>query len=290
MILPAAEINKKYIDSMLNAPLSDKALSRIRELWWESFTSFFDDDPEHIIDNLDICMSFGRESLTKKAKEHAFSKGFDENSPEFIQRITQFMKSNTGKMFERFIGLAIAHYLYKMNSQYAIWPFRDDLVYLCDFIDKNNFKVHASLLNLNYTIPVDCDLICFNPRFNDADIYMISVKSTLKDRFHNVPFWNLLRLAALKNTPQNLRYDEESKDLLTKAKYIAVCSDLAKEQPDFSKASGPRNLLCLDAALLDGAYVTASSANGLGKGNNHLGPTRSAPFFPLSSFVTHLCD
>jgi hypothetical protein len=290
MTYSASDINKKYLESMLKAPMSEKSLFRIRELWWESFTSFFDDDPDHIIDNLDICMSFGREALVKKAREHASSKGFDESSAEFIQRITQFMKSNTGKMFERFIGLAIAYYLFKKGSKYAIWPFRDDITNVCSFLNKNNFKVHASLFNLNYTIPVDCDLICFNPRSKDADIYMISVKSTLKDRFHNVPFWNLLRLAALKNTPQNLIYDEESKDLLTRAKYVAVCSDLAKEQPDFSKDGGPRNLLCLDAALLDGAYVTASTAKGLGVDNNHLGPTRSAPFFPLSSFVQYLSN
>jgi hypothetical protein len=133
---------------------------------------------------------------------------------------------------------------------------------------------------------IDADLFAFNPENPDLDVYLISIKSTLKDRFHNVPFWNLLRYAALNNVPTNVKAHNEAR--LRSLKYIAVCSDLAKEQPDFAMEAGPRNLIAIDAALLDGAYVTASKAKGLGQDTLHLGTARKAPFYPLSKFLSHL--
>ena len=73
--------------------------------------------------------------------------------------------------------------------------------------------------------------------------------------------------------------------MLKKISYIVICTDLAKEQPDFNNPKGPRELLCIDAALLDGAFVTSKKAKGLGSNENCLGVNRDFPFYKLSSFL-----
>lgn len=284
------DINSKYLQLMYDAKdvIGKKALMRIRVLWWDAFIDAFSKDPDHAIDNLDLFMDSGQKKLRIMASEYSQTVGAEAGSPQSIQRINQFLKSNTGKMFERFIGLAIAYYLKSKDSDYCVWAFRKDLKDVCKYLEIDNFKVQVDLGKNTYETPIDSDLIIFKPEDNNSNIYLISVKSTLKDRFHNVPFWNLLRLASLAKTPPNL-YTKNDK-LLKSVKYIAACSDLAEEQPDFRSESGPRNLLCLDAALLDGAYVTASKARGLGNSGVHLGANRGAPFYPLSKFVQYLCN
>jgi hypothetical protein len=173
------------------------------------------------------------------------------------------------------------------KAKYAIWPFRADVVKVCSYLKREQFSVGCKLGDQEYSTPVDCDLIIFNPADECSNFYMLSIKSTLKDRFHNVPFWNLLRVCALNNM-HSIYSDSDTKRLLNRARYVAACTDLAEEQPDFSNREGPRNLLCLDAALLDGAYVTSSKAVGLGSDDNHFGSNRSAPFYKLTKFITML--
>jgi hypothetical protein len=69
------------------------------------------------------------------------------------------------------------------------------------------------------------------------------------------------------------------RDTLARLKYVAICSDFALEQPDFGTDAGARNLLQIDASLLDGAYVTSSRARGLPTDcTNHLGEVRQHAF------------
>ena len=289
MVTPARTVNDAYIRLMGNAKESrdgQKGLARIRDLWWPHFLQAFGQGPLRAIDNLDLCMEASRQRFERMAGEYAKSNESSEGSSSSTQRSMQFMKSNTGKMFERFIGLAIAHYLKEVNSRYAVWAFRNDITQFSPKLHPANYSITVMLGNVSYETPMDSDLAIFNPTDLGETTYLASVKSTLKDRFHNVPFWQLLRRAALSHDFLNIQ--AKVPGLLEEFKYVGFCTDLAEEQPDFSNVSGPRNLLCLDAALLDGAYVTASKAKGLGQGDNHFGPQRDAPFYPLSKFVEML--
>ena len=129
------------------------------------------------------------------------------------------------------------------------------------------------------------DLIAFDPSGERDELFMISVKSTLKDRFHNVPFWNLLRRAAIGSEIQTVVARNSA--VLERVSYIAACTDLALEQPDFADDAGPRNLLQIDAALLDGAFVTGSTTRGVLGAATHgaVGPDRDAPFMMLSTLL-----
>lgn len=284
--LSAQQINAQYLDMMYNASgKNNKTLQRIRSLWWPSFISDYENRGDECLDSLDSYMEESRSALQLLAHSYA-NENADSSDPDRRRLLaSQFLKSNTGKMFERFIGLCISHSLLMNQSQYSIWPFRADISKVCSYLRTNHFHVGCKLGSREFTTPIDCDLIVFNPLDNSADFYMLSIKSTLKDRFHNVPFWNLMRVCAL-NDLHSIYADTEIKKLLSRAKYVAACTDLAEEQPDFSNATGPRNLLCLDAALLDGAYVTSSKAVGLGEDDNHFGAHRTAPFYPLTKFTS----
>lgn len=270
---------------LFSDPVKSKVLNRVKELWWPHFLDLFAQNQIIAVNELDSAMRISRNELQQLAKEYAFEEIGNRDSNSYRQRISQFLKSNTGKMFERFIGLAIAHYLKENNSEYAIWPFRKDLSEVCNHLSKDKFDIECQLGQTTYNTTIDSDLIVFAPGNPDLDFYMLSIKSTLKDRFHNVPFWNLLRVCATNNI-HNL--NAVNHDILSRAKYVAACTDLAEEQPDFASHEGPRNLLCVDAAILDGAYVTSSVAKGLGADNNHFGRSRNEAFYPLSKFVEML--
>lgn len=288
MSFSAKQINEKYLDKMLSASEKTKVLYRIKEFWWLHFVQSFEADPEKTLNSLDLCMNEGQEHLRRVAQEHAVQMGFQPGSSEYIQRISQVLKSSTGKMFERFIALSIAYALKQYQSDYCVWSFTKDLEKITSVFHKDDLLVTATLGDVAYQTPIDADFVIINPADKSADYFLVSIKSTLKDRFHNVPFWNLLRHAAISSSMKNLT--PANPEGAARPKYIAVCSDLAQEQPDFSADCGPRNMLCLDAALLDGAYVTASRARGLGGVNEvHLGSARGAPFYPLSAFVKYLC-
>jgi len=201
--------------------------------------------------------------------------------------INQFMKSNTGKMFERFVGLALAYCLDLADAPYAVMAFKNENFGFCHGLTRADFTVNFKFGDGTLKTEIDADVFAFNPTHVGADVYMISVKSTLKDRFHNVPFWNLLRRAAV--SPDFPEIYATNNATLARMKYIAICSDLANEQPDFGTENGARNLLQIDASMLDGAYVTASRAKGLPTDcTNHLGAIRKHAFYRYSCFYEYL--
>jgi hypothetical protein len=282
----SSRLNSLYLTELQDAG-PDTTLGRIRSLWWPVFLERFSLEGAAVtINSLDSCMDACRDELQQIAIQYARQKGHREGSAKFTQLVSQFLKSNTGKMFERFVGLTLAHCLNSSGSDYCIQPFRSDTLNRCSGFSSDTFEITVRLGETAYTTKIDSDLIAFNPTDNEKPIYMISIKSTLKDRFHNVPFWNILRVISVAGVRDGIR--ARHPEILSKMQYIAICTDLAAEQPDFSNAEGPRNLLCLDAALLDGAYVTASTAQGLGTCTNHIGPLRGSPFYPLSAFLSHI--
>lgn len=283
----AADLNKKYIETM-DAALEDSVLGRLRDLWWKHYLqSIKEEGIDKALDALDKFMRIGNEEFRIRADKYAVSKGHELNTARYIQSVNQFLKSNTGKMFERFVGISLAQALFVSESKYCVVPFNDTFLKYCRGLSVKDFQVKVLLGGKWLITHIDTDLVAFNPSDESSEIYMISVKSTLKDRFHNVPFWNLLRQSSISSDFKHIKAD--NKALLSKVRYIAICSDLAEQQPDFGAEAGPRNLLCIDAALLDGAYVSASKARGLGNDSGEtIGHERRAAFYPLSRFFSLL--
>lgn len=285
MSAEARELNARYLNEMYSAA-ADSTLARIRDLWWKPFQGRLKRvGAKSTMDALDKCMALSRRGLRTLAVKYAEKKGAHSGTEKHTQLVNHFLKSNTGKMFERFVGLTLAEVLSSADSDYCILPFRADTIQKCHNISREDFRITLPLGDEILATHIDADLIAFNPTLTSANIYLISVKSTLRDRFHNVPFWNLLRKVAVGGDEPTIKAD--NRNLLRKVKYIAICSDLAEEQPDFGSDTGPRELLKIDAALLDGAYVTASRARGLGD-RVCMGPKRTAAFCKLSSFLSVL--
>jgi hypothetical protein len=283
----ARAITERYLAPVRGGP-ANEVESRVRDLWWPELIGRFDAGPHAIsatLDELDVCMDVTRTRLAELASDYAISKGFSPGSAGHVQRVSQFLKSNTGKMFERFIGYSIAEALERNGSRFAIYGFNATGKALIPGYASADFDVQVVQGARSFPTPIDSDLIAFDPTGEDERLFMISVKSTLKDRFHNVPFWNLLRRAALDEGFPTITASNPS--VLNRVVYVAACTDLATEQPDFSSDLGPRNLLQIDAALLDGAFVTGSRTRGLvqASGAVAIGPNRAAPFMMLSSLM-----
>ena len=283
----ARRFNTQYLESLRHAP-ANSALGRLRVLWWPSFLHACEAGPlGEVLDGLDLFMNVGRAELHRLAEDYAEQQAPEGQISKKVQLRNQFLKSNTGKMFERFVGLALAQSLLTSDSRFCVLPFNDRSIRCCRGLTRESFRVAIQMGATTLRTIIDSDLFIFDPDSETSDFFLVSIKSTLKDRFHNVPFWNLLRRAAVseESFPE---ITVESPGILSRAKYIAICSDLAQEQPDFGTSGGARMLLQVDAALLDGAYVTASRAQGVAHTGRHLGHDRDAAFFRLSNFFDYL--
>ena len=281
----ARKLNETHLSQLESGKA--KGFARIRTLWWESFLQGIEKlGPMAAIDHLDAFMDSGRSGLLEMAAQYASSKHGNADAAKLAQLQTQVLKSNTGKMFERFVGLAVSYVLHQLDAPVCVLPFVTPLLKHCTGLTRDHFNVQVRLGANTLGTHIDADLFAFNPDEPDREISLISVKSTLKDRFHNVPFWNLIRRAALcrRELPEIRATDPGA---LQRCRYVAICSDLAKEQPDFGTEAGARNLLQVDAALLDGAYVTALRAKGVAAKGKHLGHDRDAAFFRLSCLVEY---
>lgn len=282
----ARVINELYIGEMMAAGPAT-VLGRVRDLWWQPYLELTHKiGVLKTLDRLDACMDIARDRLLDMAAAYAARAGAEPGSDTARQLASQFLKSNTGKMFERFVGLALAQALASADAPYAVQPFRADCLKLAA-LTRDDFVVEVVLGDGVLLTPIDADLFAFNPTRADDEFFMISVKSTLKDRFHNVPFWNLLRRCAISADFPDFK--SRNPKVLGLARYVAVCSDLAREQPDFSTDAGARNLLQIDAALLDSAYVTASRAKGLPVDcGDQLDEVRQHAFYRYSCFFEYL--
>jgi hypothetical protein len=287
----ASDLNRAYIAAMEKADdrvSGQLGLARIRRTWWPAFLEAVEENgADASLDALDRCMDKGRKAMYEMAEEYATAKGHEAGSEKYRQIVGQFLKSNTGKMFERFSGLALAYVLLKNDAPYGVIPFSDKWLARSDLdLKRIDFDVTVRLGGEYLKTAIDADLLVLAPGEKDAPIYQLSMKSTLKDRFHNVPFWNLLRLCALSEDHSHIV--AANREVLERARYVAICSDLAAEQPDFQGEKGPRNLLRLDAALLDGAFVTASKAKGVSRETPSLGGDRPSAFNYLSQLANDL--
>src|SRR5690606_34825314 len=130
-----------------------------------------------VLDKLDVFMDSGRVDFLALATAHADTKA-EAGSDQHRQSSSQFLKSNTGKMFERFVGLAMAHCLVLADADYCITSFIDQSLRLCHDLTPNDFAVDFKFGDGTLNTKIDADLLAFNPTAPHADIFMISVKST----------------------------------------------------------------------------------------------------------------
>lgn len=282
----ARAMNRRYLDEMANADAAS-ALGRVRDLWWQPFLAACSDSGiPSALDQADVYMLGQKPQFLAVASDYATEKA-EAGSPQHALLVNQFVKSNIGKMFEKFAGVALAYALHEVDADYAVLPFRAGNVSLIKGKTRSSFRVGFQFGDGSLFTHIDADAFAFCPTDTDAPIYFLSMKSTLKDRFHNVPFWNLLRRAAVSpDFPEIIPADA---DALARLRYVAICSDFAEEQPDFGTEAGARNLLKVDASLLDGAYVSSSRAGGLPDDcANHLGDVRPHAFYRYSCFFDHL--
>jgi hypothetical protein len=279
----ANAINERYLEEM-NQAAAASTLGRVRDIWWSAFvTRHAGDGAATTLDQLDeiVVDPNHRAQLMKQFDAHAESRSLESETDAFRVSQNQFIKANLGKMFERFVSLALAYSLLKADAPYCVLQFRADNIRLMHSRTREDFRVNFTFGDGTLMTYIDADAFAFCPDDIDADVFMISVKSTLKDRFHNVAFWNLLRRVAVSDDfPEVSAADA---DTLRKLKYVAICSDFAEQQPDFGTDAGARNLLQIDASLLDGAYVASSRALGLPDDCiNHLGDIRQHAFYKCS--------
>lgn len=166
----------------------DTALGRVRNIWWDTFKARCrSHGTRTAIDTLDLAMYDSRPEMARRAGSYATASGASQDSERWRLLASQFMKSNTGKMFERLVGLALAYALNELDAPYCVLPCRTDTLHYCHGMTRSDLAVRFVFGDGTLYTHIDADLMAFNPSARRADIYLISVKSTLKDRFHNVP-------------------------------------------------------------------------------------------------------
>jgi hypothetical protein len=120
------EITDRYLAAVRGRGSAGPVEERVRDLWWPHFIDRLDVEKvplAQVLDELDVCMDKSRGTFLKMAGTYAEEQGFAEGSRDHIQRSSQFLKSNTGKMFERFIGYALAESLERIGSPFAAYGF-----------------------------------------------------------------------------------------------------------------------------------------------------------------------
>ena len=133
-------LNNQYLGSM---PARESVtLGRVWDLWWPAFIEYVNKyGPSSTLDQLDIFMAASRDRLIKIASEHA-AKSAEPGTDRYRQLASQVIKSNTGKMFERFVGLALAYCLKEDDAAYCIQPFTDAALRNCHGLERSRFVVN----------------------------------------------------------------------------------------------------------------------------------------------------
>ena len=260
-------------------------VERINRLWWPNYLTMASKNRKDAINKLDLAMG-GPGPLRNEARSFCLESGEIEGTPRFIQRFNQFLKSNTGKMFERLIIFSISENLLHHDSDFVCLPYVKSVKELMSE-DPNIFNINVTLGEKNFFSDLDADAVVFNPENPlDNEIYFLTMKSTLKDRLHSAIFLNLLRYVALGDSQE--RVTSNSPEILHRLNYVLVCTVLAEEQPDLNSEDGPICMIGLDVALLDGAFVTGDTVKAVGNEGPFFGKGRSHPFHWLSRFIDML--
>lgn len=172
------------------------------------------------------------------------------------QSLMQSVKSNAGKVFERYVGYAVARALH--GTGWAIWHNTASAEKALGIKPSDWLKVTKKYGEKEVTIEIEGDLLIAMPGKEDGFLILLSVKTSLKDRFHNVALWNLVKvIAADDEMAEKIGIKAVNKEKLQKVIYCVAASDIAEEQKDL--AEEPRKKIKFDAALLDYAFAAVDA-------------------------------
>lgn len=172
------------------------------------------------------------------------------------QSVMQGVKSNAGKIFERYVGYGLAIAL--RGTGWAVWHNRQDASEVFGYNTSEYLQVALEFNGEEICIDIEGDILIARPNEPESPLIVVSIKSTLKDRLHNVALWGLVKKVAadpVASKAVGLRAVHPEK--LSKVIYVLACADTAQEQTDL--ASTPRRKIQFDVALLDFAFAALSS-------------------------------
>lgn len=200
----------------------------------------------------------------------------DENVRKKLEQSRrQAVKSNAGKIFERYVGYALAKAL--QGTGWAVWHNRQDAKKILGFAPSEYLSIVKQLKdNEEIAVEIEGDLLISRPGVPDYPLIVVSIKSTLKDRLHNVTMWQLAKNIALdENMSKTLGLVAKNPQKLNQVYYCLACADIAQEQRDLEKA--PRRKIKFDVSFLDFAFAAvtgdeldhlASAVSEQGRGND----------------------
>lgn len=191
-----------------------------------------------------------RRSLTAK-------QGNTPNPEKLEQSVMQGIKSNAGKIFERYVGYALA--LALNGTGWAVWHNRQDAKEMFGFNTSETLQVYTEFNGQEISIDIEGDVLIARPNEPESPLIVVSIKSTLKDRLHNVALWGLVkRVASNQIASEAVSLKARHPEKLRRVVYILACADTAQEQRDLAEA--PRRKIQFDVALLDFAFAAVSTA------------------------------
>lgn len=130
--------------------------------------------------------------------------------------------------------------------------------------------LHREYAGENITIPIEGDLVVFNPENYDDPSILISCKYSMKERSHIVTMWGLLSDIA-QDEEQREQYNIELNDpngLVDNMIYAFATPDDNEDLRD------PRNLIKMDASFIDyvfsGRQGTTDAPKSVNLGDEHL--------------------
>lgn len=168
----------------------------------------------------------------------------------------QAVKSNAGKIFERYVGYALATAL--QGTEWAVWHNRRDAKTLLGFDPSQHLLITKQFEDEEIAVEIEGDLLIARPGDPDSPIILFSIKSTLKERLHNVTMWQLAKNIALDpDMSKKMGLVAKNPSKLERVLYCLACSDTAQEQPDLAKE--PRRKIKFDVSFLDYAFAAVAS-------------------------------
>jgi hypothetical protein len=168
----------------------------------------------------------------------------------------QAVKSNAGKIFERYVGYALAKAL--QGTGWAVWHNRQDAKEKLGFAPSEYLSIVKQLKdNEEIAVEIEGDLLISRPGVPDYPLIVVSIKSTLKDRLHNVTMWQLAKNISLdENMSKKLGLVAKNPQKLNRVYYCLACADIAQEQRDLQTT--PRRKIKFDVSFLDFAFAAVA--------------------------------
>ncbi len=172
------------------------------------------------------------------------------------QSARQAVKSNAGKIFERYVGYALATAL--TGTGWAVWHNRQDAKDWLGLDPADYLSITKVFEDEEIPVDIEGDLLITRPGDEDSPLMVVSIKSTLKDRLHNVTMWQLAKDIALDpHLSKKLSLTAKNPEKLARVIYCLACADTAQEQPDL--AAEPRRKIKFDVSFLNYAFAAVAS-------------------------------